>query len=1315
MSEFIEFLSPQALAQLKEADAIVTDLATKIAAINNFKAPNTPSGGDTAVKKMTTEYEKQAQTIARINELQKQSAQRLSQVGTESQGMFSKMGNGLKSVIQLFGVYSAAMLAHRAIMGTIGIGTKLSDDLAQLSIYLNNSKKAADEVFDSLKKIKTRTSLSDLLGLAEIIAKKGVAQNEIAGITQALDNMFLVMGPGLGNKEEATASIIKLITIFNTDGKITADRVRDVGASMQYLTTTGVATADYLIDFSERLGAVRGITQQTMPQILGLGAGFEQLGITSGVASTAIGQVIKKMFTDVPKYAKQAGIAVGEFKYLLETDSTEAFLRYSKGLRETSKDSEGLAIALKNAQFVGQRVGSVVVEAGINYELLSKKVKGATDSLIEHSKQVAAASLKQDTFAATLDNIKRKFEEVISSTTAQDTFSNIAVGVFKLVKAILSIPFDAVVAGLISWATYKSILNKVIIENSVLQTVNNLKTMGRVATSLLARTGILGEAAAYNASNLAMTAKIELAAIEIKNHNILIIAKRLEITAIEQTIVATEAEAIARASKIAAIETEILALEGLILTEEAVIIETEAMTAAVASTGFGAIAIAIGLAVYALYEFITAESEAERKAKDILALTDKNAKQLADNAKILEAASQKRIRINKEENDILAKGNSDLNNKLADDNHKFQKDELSRTTAYYQNVLNIAIKKEKDLENLLKNTTIIKPKMGSGVRAGEVLNQNEIINQKNALTLIEKTLITRGQEIVDYTERLRTAKAAEVNFIRGNENPELLNDKTGGNAAKKERLALNFKEVESEYNLKIAILERKKAENVDDDEKSYEQRLAMRLEFSKASLEIIDAQLQKEYALNELRRKEDFDKNDLALKNKDISFEQHEINKNDILKTFINKNKTAETKTSEVIRAIQLSDLAFWQKIQYKKEDENLKLNKLITEGEITKYKRIVDNEKNTLLVRQAAFEKYIQLEKDLLLAQEQSDLARAKARGASKDELDSIVQSYQNAIDALNNIKSPKLLAIEQIEKQMRGFVDGFASKAGLSTTFDILQDGLEKYGENWKAKTVMIMESVQEMYNFISSMSQENFDAEYGRLEKQKDIALAFAGDSASARAEIEQQYEQRRKQIAKREAKAKKEQAIFNIGIDTAQAIIATLAKTPPPAGLPLAAFVAAIGAIQISMVASQNIPQYWTGTDNAEGGLAWTQERGREIITDSQGRIKSTGSDKGAELTMLSKGDKVFNAEKSAMMFDNSLNSMLLNNGIVMPKIEVSMDTQILGSKLDKLSDTIASKESFSITRDAKGERIYQRNQNERKELLNNILNVRTYGV
>ena len=321
----------------------------------------------------------------------------------------------------------------------------------------------------------------------------------------------------------------------------------------------------------------------------------------------------------------------------------------------------------------------------------------------------------------------------------------------------------------------------------------------------------------------------------------------------------------------------------------------------------------------------------------------------------------------------------------------------------------------------------------------------------------------------------------------------------------------------------------------------------------------------------------------------------------------------------------------------------------------------------------------------------------------------------------------------LKEIQDEFRNYTQSFGqeffSNAGFGDTFDFflrmdkegetMFDKLNTKGldakEKFAATFQAISQTAQEAFNFITEASQKSFDAEYERLEEQKNVALLFAGDSASARAEIEEQYEQRRKGIARREAKAKQQQAIFNIAIDTAQAIVATLAKTPPPAGLPFAAIVAALGAAQIAMVASQKIPQYWKGTDNAEGGLAWTQERGREIITDSQGRVKSLGSDKGAELTMLSKGDKVFTAEKSAMMFDDSLNSMLLNNGIVMPKIEVSMDAEKITNEIKSLANTIASKESFSIVRDAKGERIYQRKQNERKELLNNILNVKTYGV
>lgn len=1293
---FIEFLSPNALKELNQALVLVDELATKISAINNFKAPTTPSGVSNSVKQITTEYEKQEKIIARVNQLQKESAQRLSQVGTESEGMFSKMSTGLKSVIQLFGVYSAAMMAHRAVVATIGIGSKLSDDLAQLSIYLNNSKKAADDVFDSLKKIKTRTSLSDLLGLAEIVAKKGVAQNEIAEITQALDNMFLVIGEGLGSKEEGTASIIKLISIFNTDGKVTADRVRDIGASLQYLTTSGVATAEYLIDFSERLGAMRGVTGQTQEEVLGLGAGFEQLGITAGVSSTAIGQVIKKMLTDIPKYAKQAGIAVGEFKYLLETDSAEAFLRYAKGLRETTRDSEGLSIALKNAKFVGQRVGSVVVEAGMNYELLSKKIKGATDAVLDNAKNVASASLKQDTFAATLDNIKKKWETLITTTTAQNTFSNIAVGIYKLVSAILSIPFDLVVGGLIGWATYQTALNRVIIQNTVLQSINNAKAMGRVAITLLARTGILGEAAAYEASNLAMIAKIELAAIEIRNLQTLIAAKELEIAAIRQTVVANEQEAISRATAIASIEGQIIALEGLILVQEETIIATEGMNAAIASTGWGALAIVIGLAVYALYQFVTAETEAERKAKDILALHDKNAKTLAENARIYEDASKKRIKIHEEENTILSKGNTDANNKLAADNDKFRKTEAHNTTLYYENQLKKAEENLKKLQDLSARPRV-KIRLD---REGDVLNAKAIADQEKQDRSIERSMISRRQEIEDYTERLRAAKAAEIILMRGTENPELENK--DGNKAKKDKIDLNFKEIESEYNLKIAILERKKAENADDDQTSYEERIAKRIAFSEASIEIIDMQLQKEYALYEFKRDEDYAKNDLALKNKEISLEQHSINKDDIINTYINKSLTAEIKASDDIKALQKQDFNFFKSIKYKQQDEVLKLNKLITTGEIAKYKIIADNENKTLVVREAAFQAYIQLEKDLLEAQKISDIQRAESRGASKEEIAAITAEYENAIAALGNIKSPKMIAIEQVNAEMKQIAQSFAGDAGFGATFKLLSEGLDKYGDNVAAKTVVIMEAFQEMFNFINQMSQENFEAEKQRLEEQTKIALAFAGDSDTARAEIERQAEEKRKQIQRREFQAKKQQAIFNIAIDTAQAIAATIGRTGF-FGIPLTAIVAALGAAQIAAVQAQEIPAYKTGTDNHKGGTMLVNDgigsNYKETIQTPDGKIYQP---KERNVIMNApKGTKVFTHDQ----WQRNLDNILTSNSINYAQPNVVVNSGMSDEQVDRIVSTIANKQESHLSLDKSGIKHYVSNGHTTKEILN----------
>lgn len=248
----------------------------------------------------------------------------------------------------------------------------------------------------------------------------------------------------------------------------------------------------------------------------------------------------------------------------------------------------------------------------------------------------------------------------------------------------------------------------------------------------------------------------------------------------------------------------------------------------------------------------------------------------------------------------------------------------------------------------------------------------------------------------------------------------------------------------------------------------------------------------------------------------------------------------------------------------------------------------------------------------------------------------------------------------MEELKKATNEWLGSFSSEflqnsgfGSLETffdgSFDKLLAGAETVEEKFAVTFNAIAESAQEAFNFISNASQANFDAEYARLENQKEIALQFAGDSAVARAKIEEDAEAKKKEIANRENKAKQKQAIFNIAIDTAQGIVSALASTPP--NVPLSIAIGAIGALQIGLVASQKVPQYWKGTDNAPAGLAYTNERGAEIHTDRLGNIKDLGDNKGARLTIMEAGDKVYTAEQSKMLlFNDDLNYMLKSSGV-----------------------------------------------------------------
>lgn len=300
------------------------------------------------------------------------------------------------------------------------------------------------------------------------------------------------------------------------------------------------------------------------------------------------------------------------------------------------------------------------------------------------------------------------------------------------------------------------------------------------------------------------------------------------------------------------------------------------------------------------------------------------------------------------------------------------------------------------------------------------------------------------------------------------------------------------------------------------------------------------------------------------------------------------------------------------------------------------------------------------------------------------------------------------------------KGFQDDFWANSGFDKINFIIEnfDNLKQSGVDM---ALALSEAFQQAFNTISQMSDANYQRMYDNLERQRDTSILFAGESTTAREEVERQYEERRKRIQRQQAESQKRLAMFNIATNTAQAIMAVFAQTPPPVGIPLALLVGAIGAAQLAMTASQPIPQFAVGTQNAPEGLAWTDEKGAELHTDKNGKIKDLGSNKGARLKKLSKGDKIYTASQTKKIldlysFNNEYDNIMLTNGIApSPQVGQTINLEPLNARLDKLTSVVANKSEVTIMNNESGTRYYERVNGQRRELVNSVLTMKSRSV
>jgi hypothetical protein len=113
------------------------------------------------------------------------------------------------------------------------------------------------------------------------------------------------------------------------------------------------------------------------------------------------------MLTNVEDFASVAGVEVGQFKKMLDTDLFGAFLKVVEGSKLAGNSNTKLAAIIKELDVDGAGASEVMAKFGANVGMIQQKADLATDALKKQDSILNEFSLKNENAAASAEKMSR--------------------------------------------------------------------------------------------------------------------------------------------------------------------------------------------------------------------------------------------------------------------------------------------------------------------------------------------------------------------------------------------------------------------------------------------------------------------------------------------------------------------------------------------------------------------------------------------------------------------------------------------------------------------------------------------------------------------------------------------------------------------------------------------------------------------------------------------------------------------------------------------------------------------------------------------
>lgn len=164
------------------------------------------------------------------------------------------------------------------------------------------------------------------------------------------------------------------------------------------------------------------------------------------------------------------------------------------------------------------------------------------------------------------------------------------------------------------------------------------------------------------------------------------------------------------------------------------------------------------------------------------------------------------------------------------------------------------------------------------------------------------------------------------------------------------------------------------------------------------------------------------------------------------------------------------------------------------------------------------------------------------------------------------------------------------------------LLQEKMQAVADTFSAVADFMQQASDLAFEAISSNIQAQMDA----LDEMYTTDAQEAKENANKKYISEKELADKKAALEQKQAKYNKAQALINAAINTAMAIVTTLAQLgATPWGIAASVMAGAMGAAQIGIIASKPLAQYAKGRKGGKGEYALVGEKGPEVMYVPEG--------------------------------------------------------------------------------------------------------------